>query len=135
MMDLARVMDDIADRLDTIEGLRVHNMPVGKVTPPAAVVSYPDSYDFDATYARGMDRLSVPVVLVVGRPSDTATREALGQYCDGSGPRSVKGVLESWSYTAFDEIRVVRIDFDVVTIATVDYMAAVFTNDVTGTGS
>ena len=135
MMDVARVMDDIADRLDSIEGLRVHHSPPARVTPPAAVVSYPDRIEFDTTYRRGADRLTLPVVVVIGRPSDDATREALGAYCDGSGPRSVKGVLESWAYSALHELTVTRIEFDVVTIAAVDYMAAVFTLDVIGTGS
>jgi len=134
-MDLASVMDEVSGRLDTIAGLRCYPYPVATVTPPAAVVSYPDTYTYDATYGRGMDRMSLPVVLVVGKVSDRAARDTLGAYCDGSGTKSVKQVLEGGTYTAFDSLRVESIEFDVVSIAGVDYMAGVFTVDIAGSGA
>jgi hypothetical protein len=134
-MDLADVMDAVANRLDTITSLRVHAYPPGTVTPPAAVVSYPETVAFDETYGRGMDQMTVPVVLVVGKVSDRAARDALGAYCDGSGSASVKAVLESGTYTAFSTLRVTDIDFDTVTIGGTDYIAALFSLDITGSGS
>lgn len=134
-MDLANVMDAVSNRLATIAGLRCFAYPPPTITPPAAVVSYPDACEFDATYGRGMDRLKLPVVLVVGKVSDRATRDALGAYCNGSGASSVKAVLESGTYSAFDSLRVESIDFDVVSIAGVDYMAGAFTLDIAGQGS
>jgi len=134
-MDLAAVMDAIGDRLDTIDGLRVHNYPVGSVTPPAAVVSYPEDYTYDGTYGRGMDRMTLPVVLVVGKASERTARDRLAIYVNGSGASSVKAVLESGAYTAFDEVRVMSADFDVVRIAATDYIAAVFDLDIAGQGS
>jgi hypothetical protein len=134
-VDLADVMQEVADRLDAIEGLRVHPSPPGKVTPPAAVVSYPETYTFDETYGRGMDRLSLPLVVVVGRPVDRSTRDALAAYCKGSGAASVKAVLESGTYSAFDVLRVESIDFDVVSIGGTEYMAALFTLDIAGSGT
>lgn len=134
-MDLAAVMDQLSARLDTIAGLRCFAYPPPTLTPPAAVVSYPETYEFDATYGRGMDRMKLPVVVVVGRPSERTTRDRLGAYCDGSGASSVKAVLESGTYTAFDTVRVETIDFDVVSIASIDYMAGLFTLDIAGSGS
>jgi hypothetical protein len=134
-MDLAAVMDAVSTRLDIIDGLRCHPYPPPTLTPPAAVVSYPDMLTFDEAYARGADRIKLPVVLVVGRVSDRAARDKLGAYCNGSGASSVKAVLESGAYTVFDSLRVEGIDFDVVTIASVDYMAALFTLDIVGSGS
>jgi hypothetical protein len=134
-MNLADVMDAISNRLDTIAGLRCFAYPPPTLTPPAAVVSYPESVSFDATYARGMDRMKLPVVVVVGRPTDRSTRDNLTVYCDGSGPKSVKAVLESGTYTAFDDVRVEDVEFDVVTIGGVDYMAALFSLDIAGQGS
>jgi hypothetical protein len=128
-------MDEVAVRLDTIAGLRVWAWPPGSVTPPAAVVSYPETYTFDETYGRGMDRITLPVVVVVGVPTERQTRDLLGQYCDGSGAASLKAVLESGTYTAFDTIRVVDIDFDTVTIGGVEHVAALFTLDIAGSGS
>jgi len=134
-MNLAAVMDAISARLDTIAGLRCFPYPPAKLTPPAAVVSYPDTYTFDETYGRGMDRISLPVVVVVGKVSDRAARDQLGAYCNGSGASSVKQVLESGTYTAFHAVRVASIEFDVVSIAGVDYIAALFTLDIAGSGT
>lgn len=134
-MDLADVMDEVAALLDTIPGLRVHAFPGQAVTPPAAVVSYPDEIVFDATYGRGMDRLTLPVVVVVGKPNDRAARAALAGYCNGSGASSVKTVLENSTPTSFDTLRVVRVEFDTVTIAGTDYLAALFETDIAGSGA
>lgn len=92
-MNLADVMQELADQLDTIAGLRVYAYPPASVQPPAAVVTYPDTYTFDETYRRGMDRLELPVVLMVGKVSDRASRDRLGRYVDGSG-----------TVTAFDSV-------------------------------
>lgn len=134
-MNLANVMDEVSAQLDTIDGLRCFAYPPPTLSPPAAVVSYPDEYTFDETYGRGMDRLKLPVVVVVGRPVERTTRDRLGAYCDGSGPSSVKSVLESGTYTAFDTVRVEGIEFDAVDIGGVAYMAAMFTLDIAGSGS
>jgi len=134
-MDLGLVMDEVAGRLATISGLRVFAYPPPTLAPPAAIVSYPESLTFDATYGRGMDRMRLPVVAVVGKPSDRSTRDHLAAYCNGSGPQSIKAALEVGLYTSFDTLRVESIDFDVVGIAGVDYMAAILTLDITGQGS
>lgn len=134
-MDLAAVMDQVAARLDTIDGLRCFAYPQAKVSPPAAVVAYPEGITFDVTYGRGTDRMSLPVVVVVGRPTDRSTRDLLAVYCAGSGVKSAKAVLESGTYTAFDTLRVESIEFDVVPIAAIDYVAALFTLDIAGQGS
>ena len=133
-MNLADVMDEVATALEAIDNLRVFPYPPDRVEPPAAVVSWPDTYTYDETYGRGMDRLSLPVVVVVGRVSDRACREELGAYADGSGDRSVKEAVETGTYTACDTVRVESVEFDVVTIAGTDYMAALFTVDVAGSG-
>ncbi|HEX6579214.1 MAG TPA: hypothetical protein VF082_12690 [Jiangellaceae bacterium] len=135
-MNLAEVMDAVAARLDTIDGLRVHANPGQAITPPGGVVLYPEDYTYDATYGRGMDRMTLPVLLVVGKASDRAARDALGAYCDGDGPKSVKRVLEAGGWcTEFDTLRVVDADFDVYTIAGTDYIGALFELDIAGPGS
>jgi len=134
-MELGVVMDQVAARLDLIEGLRCEAHPTGMVNPPGAVVLYPEDYEYDGTYQRGMDRMRLPVLLVVGRVVDRSTRDQLTAYAKGSGPRSVKAVLESGTYTAFDEVTVKGAEFDVVTIAQTDYMSALFTLDIVGQGS
>lgn len=134
-MNLADVMDQVATQLDTITGLRVYAYPADSVAPPAAIVSYPETYTFDAAYGRGSDQLTLPVIVVVGKVSDRATKENLGSYVDGSGSQSIKAVVEAGTYTAFDSVRVADVEFDTVTIAGTDYMAGLFTLDIMGSGA
>lgn len=134
-MNLADVMDEIATRLDTLAGLRVFAHPPGSVTPPAAIVAYPETYTFDATYGRGMDRLTLPVVLVVGKASDRAARDALAAYVDGSGASSIKALIEGGTYTTFHTVRVNGVEFDPITIGGTEYIAALFDLDIAGQGS
>lgn len=136
-MILTDVMDDVARRLNMIQGLRAYEFPPDKIEPPAAVVSYPDQYTYDGTYRRGADRMTLPVVAVVGRANDRASRDLIAIYVDGDGPSSFKRVLESPdlpAYTAFHSLRVMQVEFDVVTIAGVDYVAALFDLDILGSG-
>jgi hypothetical protein len=134
-MNLASVMDAIATQLGTISGLRVFGWPPGSLTPPAAVVGYPSTYTFDETYGRGMDRFTVPVVVVVGKATDRTARDALGAFVNGSGSSSVKAVLEAGTYSAFHELRVVSVEFDTYEIGATPYLAAIFDIDVVGTGA
>lgn len=134
-MNLDNVLGQMATQLDTIANLRVYDFPPDQVYPPCAIVSWPDTYTYDFTYGRGSDRMSVPVVVLVGKVSDRASRTNLAAYTDGSGASSVKAVLEAGTYTAFHELRVESVDFDVVSVAGIDYAAALFTIDVVGTGA
>lgn len=135
-MNLASVMDAIGTRLDTITGLRVFKFPPdGTISPPAAIVSYPLEYEFDSSYARGSDRMSLPVIVLVGKVSDRKSRDQLGAFCDGSGSSSVKAVVEAGTYTAFDTVRVASVEFDVISVAAVEHAAATFTLDIIGPGS
>lgn len=134
-MNLADVMDEIAARLDTLAGLRVSSHPPGSITPPAAIVAYPETYTFDETYVRGIDRMTLPVVLVVGKASDRAARDALAAYVDGSGASSIKALIEGGTYTTFDTVRVTGVEFDPITIGGTEYMAALFDLDIAGQGS
>jgi hypothetical protein len=134
-MNLAAVMQAVADRLTTISGLRCFAYPEAQLSPPGAVVLYPESIRFDEAYQRGMDRMRLPVLVVVGKVSDRSARDQLAAYCDGSGAASVKQVLESGTYTAFDVVTVVDVEFDVATLAGTDYLAANFTLDIAGKGT
>jgi hypothetical protein len=132
-MDLDAVMQEVADRLDTITGLRVDGYPAGSVTPPAAVLSYPE-VTYDETMRRGMDRYVLPVWVLVGKVSDRAARATIAPYLDGGGPKSVKTVLEADPYDSLDSVRVQRADPDVVSVGGVEYLAYQFTLDIAGPG-
>lgn len=134
-MDLDTVLTELGTQLSTITGLRVYDYPPEDVAVPAVIVAYPSELTFDETYGRGMDRLSVPVIVVVGKVSERSTRKALVAYCDGSGASSIKAVLESGTYTSFDDLRVESASFGEMTFGNVSYMAANFTVDIAGQGA
>lgn len=135
-MNLVDVMDEIAASMGTIDGLRVWPYPPGSVTAPAAIVSYPERIAFDLAYGRGMDRWTLPVVLVVGKPTDRVSRRDLSGYTDITGIRSIKNAIEGdGTHTAFDEVQVTSVEFDVVEIGGVEHMAAIFELDIAGSGA
>jgi hypothetical protein len=133
-VNLNDVMNQLGTQLDTIAGLRVYPYPADTVAPPAAILGLPDGIEFDATYGRGSDEITIPVLVVVGRASDRAARDKLAEYCDGAGAKSIKQVIEAGTYTAFDTVRVARAEFDFVRIAGADYLAALFDLNLTGSG-
>ena len=133
-MNIADVMDEIATQLDTIAGLRVVAHWPGSISPPTAIVAMPDT-TFDETYGRGMDRMQMPVVLAVGKVVDRSARDAVAAYVNGSGPKSVKQVVEAGTYTAFDTVRVMSAEFDTYAFGAVEHLVAVFQLDIAGDGA
>jgi hypothetical protein len=97
-------------------------------------VTYPEELTFDAGYDRGADTMTLPVIVAVGKVHDRNTRNLVDAYCAGSGASSIKAVIESGTYTAFDSVRVTGAEFDIVTIGSADYLAAVFDLDIIGDG-
>lgn len=129
-------MDDLAARLRSIPTFTaVYAWPERSVIAPAAFIDYPADYDFDGTYARGMDRMTIPAVVLVGRLDEGSSRDELSEYMDGSGAKSIKAVLESGSYTAFDSLRVTGVEIQVMEIAGTRYLAAEFSCDIVGSGA
>jgi hypothetical protein len=128
-------MDEVGDQVDTIHGLRVYRYPPSTVSVPAAVVTYPETYMFDETFGRGMDRVTLPLVVMVGMVSDRASRDRIAAYADGAGARSVKAVVEAHTYEACSSVRVMSVEFDIVSMAAVEYLAATFAIDIAGTGA
>lgn len=124
------MMQAVADRAGELDGLRVYPEPPGKVDPPAFIVSYPEDWRFDGTYARGMDLMRLPAVLVVGKVIGREVRMAISDWCG-----QLKDLLESGTYAMISDLWVSSIEFDVVRIADVDRLAALFTMDIRGNGS
>lgn len=136
-MNVKAIMEALATRLKTIDGLRAYGYPVESVSAPAAIVGWPAAYTFDATYGRGHDDLVIPVVVVVGRPRDNkATLDRLSAYLDGSGPSSVKAVLEAEPFPSpVEMLRVRGVEIDIYTIAGAEYVTAVFDVQIDGRGT
>jgi hypothetical protein len=135
-MNLADVMDEIAAVLKTITGLRVTAWPPGSIVPPGGAVSYPEQFDYDLTYGRGTAKITgIPVVLIAGRATTRAARDAVSAWTATSGAKSVPATFEAHHWASCDDLQVVRSEYDVHTVGGVDYMAALFSVDVVGSGS
>lgn len=122
--DIGAIRAGLGDALTTVTGLRVHTFPVDAITPPAAVVAHPD-IEFDSTYQRGIDRVVIPVHVVVGKVSERAANALLDTYISGDG---IKAAIEDDQTLggACGDVRVARCETSVMTIAGQDYLAASF---------
>jgi hypothetical protein len=80
-------MDELAARFDALDGITGFGYPADSVAPPAAIVTYPDTIDFDKSGARGADSMIIPAVLLFGRVSDRASRDTLSRWLDRAGTK------------------------------------------------
>jgi hypothetical protein len=134
-MNLADVMDEIAEAMTQIAGLTVHAYPIASLTAPAGYLSYPVSIDYDEAYQRGEDQFTdLPIVLVAGKSNDKAARNKVAKWAAGAGLDSIKGALEGRSWNTFDDITVTSVEFDAELIGSVPYLAAMFKATVVGSG-
>lgn len=132
--DVVATMSALATAVDAIAGLRVFEYPPDAISPPAAVVAWPETVEYDVTAGRGSDRLAIPVQVMVGRVSDRASSAAVCAYLAGTGAASVKAAIESdvTLGAVVDTVRVQEAEVVVVTIGGTDYVAAIFTVEVIG---
>lgn len=133
-MNLADVMQQIADQADTIVGLQCFPYPPDKIVPPTFEVGLPEPISFDEEYDEGSDSMTFPVAVWVGRKQDRSSVANLAPYVSTSGDKSIKAVLESGTYTAMETLHIRTIEFVIAPIAGVDYLGAQFTVEVTGPG-
>lgn len=133
-MNLGAVMDDLGAALETIDGLRVLPYWASRITPPAAIVGFPDPYTFDATYRRGADRATFPLSILVANVDSRSSRDSISGYVDGSGPASVKAAIDAHQPTAYHTARVESVSFEVMTVAGIEYLASIFQVDIVASG-
>lgn len=135
-MNLIEVADELGAALKTIEGLRVPEWGVQRVHPPFALLPLPEQVSYDLAYGRGGDRIEDwPLLVLVANPAQPAARRSIAEYAAGSGAKSVKARIEAHTYTACDTVRVTSAEFDVVSYAGTDYLAAMFHLDISGKGA
>jgi hypothetical protein len=133
-MKISQVRAELADRLARIDGLRVFRYVPKTISPPAAVVGWPEPVDYDGTLGRGMDSLTVPVLVAVSDLHAESASDAVDAYLDGHGPRSVKAVLDGGDYGACDAVIVSEARVEPISVAGIPYLAAIFDVAVTGQG-
>lgn len=136
VLHLARVMDEVAQVLRTIKFLKqVFAYPPPTITPPAAYVTYPQRVLYHQTYQRGTaDIEGLPIVLVVGEPTDKRVRDRIATWAAPDGVGSVVTALEERTWVSCDDLTVQSAEFDVETIAGIDYMVVIFTATAVGPG-
>lgn len=128
-LDLNAVMDALGVRLATIAGLRVADYAADSANPPQAIVALPETVEYDTVAGRGADRVVIPVMVLVGKVSDRAARDAIAGYVSGTGALSVKTAVEGGAGDlggAAHTVRVTTASIDVVTIQAVEYLGASF---------
>lgn len=128
-------MDDLGSALGSITGLRVFPYWADTITPPAVIVGFPESLDYDETMGRGGDHLQLPVIVVVARRDGRSSRNRLTKYVAGTGTDSVKAAIEAYAATAYHSARVERVEFGTATVAGVEHLSATFDVDLIGPGS
>jgi hypothetical protein len=134
-MKLDDVMDEVASVLSTITGLRVSAFPPPSVVGPAGWVGYPLSIAYDETYGRGTDQFNeLPIVLVVGKPTEKSAREKVTKWSAGNGANSIKALTEAHPWESCDDLTVDSCEFDAWEIAGVPYLVAMFQATVVGPG-
>lgn len=137
-MILADVVQEIADKLGTITGLRSYAYRPGNLVPPVAFPDLPESITYDRTMVRGSDQITLPVNVLVGKAFERAAHEQIWAYVDGSGARSVKATLDTSNtntYTSCHSVRVESAEFAIFPVGEVAYLAASFNVDIAGSGS
>jgi hypothetical protein len=125
--NLTAIMDGIAT-LVTNSALvsNVYAYPVSAVTVPCAVVGYPTDIQFDLTFGRGGDEMTLPVWFIVGIGTTKDARDALSTILGDTS--SIKSTLDGAQ--SFGDVRVTDAKVTTVTIAAVEYLAAEFTVEV-----
>lgn len=130
-LSVGAVMDGLGVRLASISGLRTYDYPADAVAVPAAVVLFPE-LSYDDTMARGADRATFQVLVLVGKASDRSARDALALYLNGTGAKSIKTVIEADRTLggSAQTTRVTEARVETFTVGGADYLGARFTVEV-----
>lgn len=132
-MNLKAIMAEISAALDPAlkeAGFSNFDYPKGSITAPAALLGYPERMKPHNTYNNGMWRITLPLIVVAGRVNEESAADLMGEICSDVGEKSITMIVEGASYTTLDAVTVEQIDFDVVDVAAVSYIAAMFTLDI-----
>lgn len=136
-LNLSEVAVEIAERLALIDGLNAFHFQPGSISPPSAIVLNPNPGDleYDRTYGRGLDRVTLPLVVFVGRADVRTSQELVRLYLDGSGAKSIKTALEAGPYASLHTIRVTVGGVDGYSLGGVEHLVALLDLDISGNGS
>jgi hypothetical protein len=120
-------------------GLRVLAWDADSISPPGVLFALPSEYEYDKTYGRGSDEFTLPIVVLVGKADARSARTSLGLYLNGSGPKSLKSIVDSSrtnTYTSCDTVRVQQVsDIGPYVAGSISYLGATLDTRITGKGA
>lgn len=131
------ILDEITDKMSALPGVVAYAWDKSKITTtPAVLVGLPDRAQYRTSYSRRGKRLTVTVIVLVGKADDRAAQNNLLPFMENAGPMSVFLTLDSefTDYTTCDDVTVVECEPDVFINSGIHYLGAEFTIDVTATG-
>lgn len=92
-LNLAAVMQAVADTAVSAGVVKIaYGYPATNVQPGQLIVDYPKQLDFDATFGRGSDHLTMACLIVCGNNVERATRDLIAKYIDGAN--GIKDALD-----------------------------------------
>lgn len=120
---LGTVMDALGTALAAYPalGYNVYDYPVASMVTPCVFFGMPESIQYDATYARGVDLFTIPMYVVTGTQIDVDVRDALASYADGTVFKQSVEAITSFC------VRVTTAEFTTIGLGAVDYAAVKFT--------
>lgn len=142
-MDIALVRTRLAEAVSTITGLKTFSYVPDSMPEPAFMVGEVE-IEFDRTFGRGQDEMTVTCRVLVSRADDRSGQSKLDGYLAGSGLLSIKAALEAARGApgspalggACDDFRVERVlGYQVYTVGDARYYGADFIVRVIGSGS
>lgn len=120
-------------------GLRVLAWDADSISPPGVIFALPTEYEYDKTYGRGSDEFTLPIIVLVGKSDSRTARTRLGLYLNGSGPKSLKSIVDSSKsnpYVTCDTVRVQQAtDIGPYTAGSIAYLGATLNTRITGKGA
>lgn len=139
-MGMVAVMDEIAAVLRTVTPRfkTVHPLPPAGAPPaPAGVVTFPERVVYDETYRpASVERYErIAVFALCGQPNlaEKTVRNRMGGWLTGTG--SIKVLLETHDWQSCEVLSVSEAEIGSVTIAGVEYLAAMLYMDAAGIGA
>lgn len=120
-------------------GLRVLAWDADRVPVPGVIFALPTDYVYDQTYGRGSDEFTLPIIVLVGKTDARTARTNLGQYLHGSGPKSLKSIVDSSktnTYVTCDTVRIKEAtDIGSYIAGAITYLGATLNTRITGKGA
>jgi len=132
------ILAEISGKVAAVPGVVAYAWDADKIsTTPAVLIGMPDRTQYRTSYSRNGKKLTVTLVVLVGKANARAAHKNLLSFMENSGERSIFRLVDSefTIYTTCDDVTVVDSEPDVWINAGNSYLGAEFTIDVTATGA